>query len=153
MDITGLSGGGASQAVDPKEVFSQWAAKKIHTRGDSVSISEEGRAKAEEAAKAKMSAKAGAFGAPDAEDERTDGLAVLSGDEAEGSSPAKSTEEQATDLEERIKGLMDQLMGIMQSALPPQEKMQQAQPIQQEIAQLQMQLNELKAQMKKAQAA
>jgi predicted RNase H-like nuclease (RuvC/YqgF family) len=126
MGISGIAGGGASQAVDPGEFFTDWAAKKIHARGDCVSISDEGREKAEEFAKAKSASSGTGAGA--------------------SSALNQSAEEQSRDLEAKIKGLMDQLMNIMQSALPLPEKMQQAQPVQQQISQLQMQINELKAQ-------
>ncbi|MDR2696051.1 MAG: FlxA-like family protein [Deltaproteobacteria bacterium] len=126
MGISGIAYGGASQAVDPGALFTDWAAKKAHARGDCVSISDEGREKAEELAKARSASSGTGAGA--------------------SSALNQSAEEQGAAVEAKIKGLMDQLMNIMQSALPLQEKMQQAQPVQQQISQLHMQLNELKTQ-------
>jgi DNA relaxase NicK len=157
MDISGVSGGGSSQAVDPYEAFTNWAAKRMHARGDSVSISGQGREKAEELSRAKQSAKPALADAAESDDEQAKSLAESLASSGEGagasSSLDKSTEEEASDMEKQIQALTDQLMAIMQGPLPPQEKMQQAQPIQQQIAALQMQINELKAQAKQGKAA
>ena len=148
MSISGISGGGSSHAVDPQELFKKWADQKLKTRGDRVSISEEGYEKAEELAKAKRAAKAGPLGMDDAGEE-AEGIAASADAEA-SSALNNSAAEQSEGLEAKIKALQDQLMSIMQSALSPEEKTQQAQPIQQMISQLQMQMNELKAQAQKA---
>jgi hypothetical protein len=146
MDSGSISNTDYTQAIDPNAHFQKWASKKLHARGDYVSISDEGRAKAEELVNASVAAKQKLPGMEDAED-------VQATNTAEGTDSAsalnKSPEEQATDLEGKIKALMDQLMNIMQGPLQPQEKMQQAQPIQQQISQLQTQLNELKIQILK----
>jgi len=141
MSISNISESGYSQAVDPNQYFQQWASKKLHARGDYVNISDEGRDKAEELAKAKRDAKARLPGMEDA------------GETGSSSAVNMSPEEQAEGLEAKIKALMDQLVNIMQGPLPPEEKTQMAQPIQQAISQLQAQLNELKAQMLKEKQA
>jgi hypothetical protein len=148
MGISGISGAAYSQAVDPNELFRTWADKKLRAGGDWISISEEGREKAEELAKAKREAEQGMPGM-----DNTDGASVAGDGTASASGLNKSPEEQMKDIESKIKALTDQLMSIMQSARPPEEKMQQAQPIQQQISQLQAQLNELKIQTSKEKAA
>ena len=146
MSISSISGDAYVQGIDPNETFKQWTDKKPHTRGDYVSISDEGRIKAEEFAKAKTALQAKLPGTEDPDEEQTEDISA-------SAAVNKSPEEEARDLETKIKALMDQLMNIMQGPASPEEKTQQAQPIQQQISQLQAQLNELKAQMQKEKAA
>ena len=154
MSISNISGDAYVQGVDPNEIFKKWADKKLHTRGDYVNISDEGRTKAEELAKAKTAAQTGLPDTEDLDEGQTEGMSASAGGKAGASSALnKSAEEEVKDLEAKIKALMDQLMNIMQGPASPEEKMQQAQPIQQQISQLQAQLNELKAQMQKEKAA
>jgi hypothetical protein len=147
MGISSISGNAYSQAVDPTALFREWTDKKLHSRGDRVSFSDEGREKSEEFVKAQIAAKTGPPGMEDMDD------ASAAGGADPSSALNESAEGQIQDLEAKIKALMDQLMNIMQSALPPEEKMQQAQPVQQQISQLQAQINELKVQMMKEKSA
>ena len=146
MSISSISGDAYVQGVDPHEIFKKWADKKLHMRGDSVSISDEGRIKAEEFAKAKTAAQTSLSATEDPDEGQTEGVSA-------SAALNKSAEDEAKDLEAKIKALMDHLMNIMQGSASPEEKMQQAQPIQQQISQLQAQLNELKTQMQKEKAA
>lgn len=147
MSISNISGNSYAQAIDPQEMFTRWAGRKLHASGDSVSISEEGRARAEELAKAMRDAEENTSGR-EAGGARTEGASAGGGSDA-SSAVGQSDEEQTQDLESKVKALMDQLMNIMQSSLSPEEKMQQAQPIQQMISQMQTQMQALKNQMAK----
>jgi hypothetical protein len=149
MGISGISGSGYTQAVDPNELFKTWADKKLRGSGDWVTISDEGREKADELAKVKRETMAGLPGMENIEDAQAEN----SGNTNSSSAVSQSPEEQMEDLEAKIKALMDQLMSIMQSALPLEQKMQQSQPIQQMISQLQVQLNEIKTQVLKEKTA
>ncbi len=145
MSVTGISGSSSAQSVDPKNLFMEWADKKLRSRGDTVTISDEARQKAEEAAKAKLAEETPLPGEESVKTEGS-GNAQASGGGGGTSSP-ESTEDRITDLESKLKALMDQVSGIMQGALPMESKMQQTQPLLAQVGQLQAQLTQLKAQM------
>lgn len=144
MDITGISGGISSQGIDATQTFHEWADKKLRFRGDTVTISDEARYKAEEAAKAKIASETTL---PGEEDAAASGSAGGAGASGGGAASGADSEDQIQDIESRIKALADQLANIMQGSLPLETRMQQAQPVQQQISALAAQLSQLKAQI------
>ena len=143
MGISGISGSAYSQAVDSNELFKNWANKKLRASGDCLSISDEGREKAEELAKAKKEAELGLPGV-----EGMDEAAAGGGTDSSPTLVGVSTADRIKGLERRIKALTDQL-----NSLPPKEKMLQEKSIQERISEFQAQLDELIIQVQQENSA
>ena len=142
MDIASIFGADSSQAIDPTEIFKKWADKKLHASGDTVTISDEGRQKAEELAGSQKVGQAVLPGMDDDEDDDEVQTKNISAS-INGGTASSSGQDDKSAIESEIKVLTDQLMNIMQGSLPEEAKIQQAQPIQEQISQLQMQLDGL----------
>ena len=142
MDIASIFSTDSSQAIDPTEIFKKWADKKLQASGDTVTISDEGRQKAEALVSAGKTSPAALLGMGDDEDDN-DALVANISTSTGGEADSSSGQDNNVDIQSEISALTDQLTSILQGSLPEEAKTQQAQPIQEQINELQMQLNEL----------
>ena len=63
MDISSILSSDSTQSIDPTEVFKKWTDKKLHAdSGDTVTISDEGRKKADELVQAQKTSQASPSG-------------------------------------------------------------------------------------------